>query len=66
MKTLPIKAIFIFPLACLISNTLLVLSLTDLFTESFFQKKYFIVYLIMIISVFPTVKICVEYYRSKE
>lgn len=52
-----LKTLVIFSILWMVSNTLLVLSITDLFTESIFQKKYLIIYFLMIGSTIATGKL---------
>lgn len=47
-----------------IGSSLLVLSVTDLFTESFFQKEYIMMYFILIGSSYTTFKVFVNYRKN--
>ncbi len=51
------KQLILFTTLWILGITLLLLSMTDLFTESFFQKKNIIVYLLMIGSTLATFKL---------
>jgi hypothetical protein len=55
--------LILFSLIWLISNGLLIISLTDLFSESFFQKKYFMIYLPMVISTYVVLKLFINYLK---
>lgn len=55
--------LILFSLIWLISNGLLIISLTDLFSESFFQKKYFMIYLSMVISTYVVLKLFINYLK---
>jgi len=44
---------------------LLILSLTDFFKESFFSKKYLLIYLLMILATVSVVKIHRNYWKNK-
>lgn len=48
-----------------VGNGLLVLSTTDLFTESFFNKKYLLTYAMMIIATLTTFKVILNYFRNR-
>lgn len=47
-----------------IGNGLLTLVVTDLFTEGFFHKKYFITYLMMLLSTLSTYKVISNYFKN--
>ncbi|WP_228451020.1 hypothetical protein, partial [Marnyiella aurantia] len=49
-----------------VGNSLLILSTTDLFTESFFNKKYIIIYAMMIMSTWTTFKVIRNYSKTRE
>ena len=49
----------------IISSTLLVLAMTDLFSESFFNSDYIIIYLMMIMSTLTCFRVIVNYLRRK-
>jgi len=59
------KHLIIFGLLWFIGNALLTLSITDLFTESFFQKNYLMVYFLMIGSTLATGKLYFNYWKNK-
>jgi uncharacterized membrane protein YjjP (DUF1212 family) len=59
-----LKTIIIFSILWIISNTLLILSMTDLFTESLFQKKYLMIYFLMIGSTIATGKLFFNYWKN--
>jgi uncharacterized membrane-anchored protein len=50
----------------LISAFLLVFAVTDFFTESFFQRKFLTIYMLLATSAFTTVIIHIKYWSSKE
>ena len=59
------KHLIIFGLLWFISNVLLTLSITDLFTESFFQKNYVMMYFLMFGSTITTGKLYFNYWKNK-
>ncbi|WP_275316972.1 hypothetical protein [Tenacibaculum bernardetii] len=59
------KHIIIFGLLWFIGITLLTLSITDLFTESFFQKNYVMIYFLMIGSTMTTGKLYHNYWKNR-
>lgn len=60
------KHLVIFGLLWLVGNGLLVLSITDLFTERFFKSKATMIYVLMIISTVVTSKLYFNYWiRNK-
>jgi len=59
------KNLIIFVIIWAASNGLLVLSTTDLFTESFFKKKYILIYAMMIMSTVGLFKVLSNYFRVK-
>ncbi|WNW02747.1 hypothetical protein RRF68_04880 [Tenacibaculum sp. HL-MS23] len=59
------KHIIIFGLLWFIGITLLTLSITDLFTESFFQKNYVMIYFLMIGSTMTTGKLYYNYWKNR-
>jgi hypothetical protein len=59
------KHSILFGLLWFISIILLTLSITDLFTESFFQKKYVMMYFLMIGSTVATGKLYFNYWKNK-
>lgn len=60
-----LQTLVIFSILWMVSNTLLVLSITDLFTESIFQKKYLNIYFLMIGSTIATGKLYFNYWNNK-
>ena len=59
------KNLTLFTLLWLLGIVLLTLSTTDLFSESFFQKKYFMIYFLMIGSTLAIVKVHTNYRKKK-
>jgi len=59
------KDLILFTSLWLLGIILLTLSTTDLFTESFFQKKHFIIYFLMIGSTVTTGKLYFNYWKNK-
>lgn len=59
------KNLILFTLLWLISILLLTLSMTDFFVERFFQKKYFMLYFLMIGSTLSTAKVFINYRKNK-
>ena len=59
------KHLIIFGLLWFISIILLTLSITDLFTESFFQKKYVMMYFLIIGSSITTGRLYFNYWKNK-
>ena len=53
--------LIVFSLIWLISNALLIISITDLFSESFFQKKHVMIYVLMISSTYAVLKLFINY-----
>ncbi len=53
--------LIVFSIIWLISNGLLIISLTDLFSESFFQKKYFMIYGLVASSTYAVLKLFINY-----
>ena len=51
--------------AWFVGNSLLILSTTDLFTESFFNKKYVMIYAMMIMSTWTTFKVTLNYFKTR-
>jgi hypothetical protein len=49
-----------------VGNGLLILSTTDLFTESFFNKKYVMTYAMMIMSTWTNFKVIRNYSKTRE
>jgi hypothetical protein len=60
------KNLILFTFIWILSITLLTLSITDLFTESFFQKRYSMIYILMIGSTIATRKIHINYWKNKK
>lgn len=59
------KHLIIFGLLWFISIVLLTLSITDLFTESFFQKKYVMMYFLILGSSITTGRLYFNYWKNK-
>jgi hypothetical protein len=57
--------VIVFIVVWFIGCSLLVLAMTDLFQESFFNRKYAISYLLMGGATATVIAICVAYYKSK-
>lgn len=57
--------IVVFVTLWFVGNGLLFLSMTDLFTESFFQKKYTMMYFLMIGSTITTSFLIFNYFKNK-
>ena len=64
IKNPTIKNLILFTLLWFVGILLLTLSTTDLFTESFFQKKYVIIYFLMIGSTIATGKLYFNYWKN--
>jgi len=48
-----------------IGISLLIISTTNLFTESFFNKKYILIYAMMIMSTWTTSKVTLNYFKTR-
>lgn len=59
------KHLILLGLLWFISIILLILSITDLFTESFFSKKYVMMYFLMIGSTVTMGKLYFNYWKNK-
>ena len=59
------KNLILFTLLWFVGIFLLTLSTTDLFSESFFQKKNVMIYFLMIGSTIATAKIHINYWKNK-
>lgn len=59
------KNLILFTLFWLVGILLLTLSTTDLFTESFFQKKHIVIYFLMIASTITIVKVYFKYWNNQ-
>ena len=44
--------------------TLIVLSITDLFTDALFQRRYIVLYILIFSSILTTYKVCKNYYKG--
>ncbi len=55
--------LIVFSLIWLISNTFLIISITDLFSENFFQKKYAMIYVLMLGSIFSVSMLFLNYFK---
>lgn len=60
------KTLFLFTLVWVLGMMLLTLSVTDLFTESFFQKGYLMIYFLMAASTLVTVKLYFNYWKNNK
>ncbi len=60
------KQVVGFTVVWLIGLILLVLSMTDLFREALFQKKYTILYLLIFGSTVALIKVHAKYWKSRE
>ena len=59
------KTLIIFTVLWFIGIALLILSATDLFSESLFQKKYIMICFLMTSSSLVTIKLYINYYKNK-
>ena len=59
------KILILFTSLWLLGITLLILAMTDLFTESILQRKYVMVYFLMIGSTIVTGKLYFNYWKNK-
>jgi len=50
----------------LIGISLLILSMTDLFRESPFQRKYLMLYLLILSTIIVMTRACINYIKSKQ
>ena len=48
-----------------VGNFLIVLSITNFFTEIYFNKKYMMMYYLMILSILPGIKLIFNYKKRK-
>ncbi|MBC7654104.1 MAG: hypothetical protein H7098_06450 [Oligoflexus sp.] len=48
---------------CIIGNIMLLLSMTDFFTASFFKGKYLLLYFLIASSIFTAYKVVINYRR---
>ena len=51
---------------CLIGWVLLLLPMTNFFTESPFKRSYFIFYFILVSTMVTAIKVVLNYYRNKK
>ena len=65
MNNPSIKQLILFTALWILANTLLILSMTDLFSESVFQRKYIMIYLLMIGSTLATLNLYRNFLKSK-
>lgn len=65
IKNPSIKNLILFTLFWFVGIILLILSTTDLFTESFFQKKYVMIYFLMTGSTITIGKLYFNYWKNK-
>ena len=59
------KQLILITTAWILGNMLLILSITDLFTESFFQRNYIMMYLLMIGSTLATFNLYRNFLKHK-
>jgi hypothetical protein len=59
------KTLILFTLLWFIGTVLLILSTTDVFSNSFFQKKYMMLYFLMICSTIMVIKLYLNYWKQK-
>jgi hypothetical protein len=59
------RNILIIGTAWFVGNGLLVLSTTDLFTESFISKRYIMIYVMMIMSTWTTFQVTLNYFKTR-
>ena len=59
------RNLFIIVTIWFLGNGLLILSTTDLFTESFLNKKYVLIYAMMIMSTWTTIKMIRNYSKTR-
>lgn len=60
------KRVLLFSFLWLVGTTLLVLSMTDLFTESIFKKKYAVLYILIIANTFFVLKMWRTYLKNNK
>jgi len=60
-----LKQLRLFTGLWILSMTLLVMAITDLFTESIWQKDYLLIYFLMISSTLSIVKLYLNYRKNK-
>lgn len=60
------KTLLLTVTACLLGNVLLTLSITNFFTESFINKSYIMVYVLMIMPTLTTLKVIVNFVKTRE
>jgi len=65
MKNPSRKQLILFTALWILANTLLILSMTDLLTESVFQGKYIMIYLLMIGSSLATFNLYRNFLKRK-
>lgn len=58
--------LWIIGIVWLIGNGLLVAAVTDFFAAGFLNKKYLLIYMMMLISTWSTVHIFLNYFRRRE
>lgn len=59
------KNLFTILTVWIIGNILITIAITDLFTERFFNKKYILIYSLMLISTGTTLKVIINYFNTR-
>lgn len=59
------KQLILFTVLWILGNTLLILSISDLFTESVFQRKYIMIYLLIFGSTLATFNLYRNFLKHK-
>lgn len=59
------KNLFTILTVLIIGNILITIAITDLFTERFFNKKYILIYSLMLISTGTTLKVIINYFNTR-
>ena len=59
------KFLLIFLVSWIISTFLIILSITNFFTESFFNSRYILMYYLMILSSISSIKLILNYKKNK-
>lgn len=60
------KTVFIFVSLWLFSNLLLLLAITDLFTQPLLQRQFLMVYILILMSTAATFRIVLKYLKNKK
>jgi predicted neutral ceramidase superfamily lipid hydrolase len=53
-------------IVCIIGNAMLILSMTNFLTESFFKGKYLLLYVLILGSIFTAYKVTVNYLNASQ